>query len=158
MAGRRFVATRDSIATAAATQKVAVEIGAPSNKEIKVYHWSVTAQGTVSNATPYLLQLIRATATITGSTGSITAMPLTAPAQSGLASTVTTSKYLGTGAYPHGGTAQDPLFNFRVPPTTGIDMWYPEGKELIIWGGLYMWWVATAAADVNLTYVIEWDE
>lgn len=156
MAGKRFVATRDSVATGAASQKVGLEVKAPTNFGLKVYHWAVTAQGVVSNATPYLLQLIRATASIT-STGTITPMPLHVSGQATNASQAA-AEYLGTGAYPHGGTAQDPLFSFRVPPTQGIDMWYPEGKELLIFPSEFMWWVPTAAADVNLTYVVEWEE
>lgn len=156
MAGKRFVASRDSIATGAASQKVAFEVRAPANYNLTIYHWAVTAQGTTSNATPYLLQLIRATASIT-STGTVTAMPLHVSGQATNASQATV-EYLGTGAYPHAGTAQDALFNYRIPPTTGVDIWYPEGKELTVFAGEFIWWVPTAAADVNLTYIVEWEE
>lgn len=156
MAGKQFSITRDSIATGAAAQKVQIELKAPTNFNLKIYHWSVTAQGVVSNATPYLLEIRRATASIT-STGTLTPMPLHVTDQS-VNSSQAVAEYLGTGAYPHGGTAQDLLFQYRVPPTTGIDIWRPEGKEITVFQTQFIWFVTTAAADVNLTYNVEWEE
>lgn len=148
-----FLVSADGIALTAATAKTILELKTTSTCDIVIRKWWVEFDGTSSTATPVKIEVGRfSTATTTNGT-SPTPTKLNYGGNS-IASNVTAGYNTTTeGA----GTASDVEIH-RVPPTGGLYIEYSLGTEWVL-GASGFWRIrCTAAAGVNATFGIVWEE
>jgi len=133
----------------AATAKSVLELGTSSSVRIMIKEWWVTFDGTSSTATPVKVEVGRFSAAVTTATSASEKMDLAdgTPATTAKHSTST------EGA----GTADDIMF-FRVPPTSGYHYIAPLGQELVMAVSTFWRMRLTAAATVNATFGVIWEE
>lgn len=115
----------------------------------RLVDFAMTFDGTTSTATPVLVQLMRQTSA--GTSSSVTPVKLD---PNDTATSATAGKTF-TSTDP---TASDVLYEWRIPPTSGIVMQFPLGREVLIRGGGRLGLVVTAAATVNATAQMTWAE
>jgi len=142
----------DAIALSASTAKSVLEIAAGSNDPVSIVEWWGEFDGTSSTAVPVKVEVGRFSAGVTTATTGTAEKRDTGTSGGGTAATV---KHTTTteGA----GTADDIQFH-RVPPTSGL--WYiaPMGREVIIAGSGFWRMRLNAAATVNATVGVVWQE
>jgi uncharacterized protein YccT (UPF0319 family) len=144
-----YVASADQVALAAATAKTIMEVATPSTRTVRLISWSVEFDGVTATAVPVKVELLRASAVITGTT--FTAVKYNDPnAPAALA----TARHTATAE----GTVTDQIEVHRVPPTSGIVIQYPLGREpeAPISNALRI--RCTAPAIVNATVTMAWEE
>lgn len=141
----------DAIALAAATAKSIAEIGTAASDRARIVQWWVEFDGVTSSAVPVKVEVGRFSAAVTTAT---TAAGLALDPADGTASA--TSKHStsteGAGTFTANGEIH------RVSPTSGILVQYPLGRE---WGlAVSTFWRirCTAAAIVNVTFGVIWEE
>ena len=152
--GSQYFISQDAIALGAATAKSILELGTTAGVRVKVTEWWVEFDGTNASAVPGKVEVGRFTAAVT------------------TASTITPSKYdVGDGASSlaagptskvntsaeGAGTATD-VFIHRVPPTGGLYIQYPLGRELVLAVSTFFRIRCTFAAAVNVSFGISWEE
>lgn len=144
----QYVATVDAIALAAATAKTAMELITGASTRGIITSWWVEFDGVTAANVPVKVELTRASAGITGT--SITAVKYKdyAPAA------ITTVKHTATVE----GTVTDVLEIHRVPPTSGILIMYPLGREVEVPVSSFLRLRLTAAQVVNATVGFAWEE
>lgn len=143
----RYVATQSAIATGTSL-KTLVEIATTSTDRAVVYEWWIEFAGTSSTAAPILVELLRATAAITGTT--LTPVKLT-----DFAPTATlTAKHTSSGE----GTPGDVLEKHYVHPQGGLIKQYPLGREIEVPVSSFLRIRVTAGADVNAAVGMAWEE
>lgn len=140
----------DAIALVAATAKSVAELGSSSTVRIRIIEWSVTFDGVTASAIPVKVEVGRFSAAVT--TATTFTIDKVDPAD-GTAATVAKHSTTAEGA----GTADDVKI-FRIPPTGGYVMQYPLGREWVM--ALSTFWRirCTAAAGVNATFHVTWEE
>ena len=138
----------DAIALSAATLKSLMELQTASTRKIILISWWVEFDGTSAAATPVKVELVRASAGITGTT--ITALKYTDSAPAA----ITTVKHSASGE----GTPTDVLGIHRISPTTGIMVQYPLGREITVPVSGFLNLRCNAAATVNATVGMQWEE
>lgn len=140
----------DAIALVAATAKSVAELGTSATVRIRIVEWSVTFDGVTASAIPVKVEVGRFSAAVT--TATTFTIDKVDPAD-GTAGTVAKHSTTAEGA----GTADDVKI-FRVPPTGGYVMQYPLGREWVM--ALSTFWRIrlTAAAGVNATFHVTWEE
>jgi hypothetical protein len=118
-----YLVSVDNIALVAATPKTLIEL-ATGAKRIRIVDWSVTFDGTSGSATPVKLEVGRFSAAITTGT-SVT------PDKFELAdgAALVTAKHSAT---VEGAGTPSGVLIYRVPPTGGIVMPAPLGRELVV--------------------------
>lgn len=140
----------DGTALVAATAKTIAELGVSSTNRIKVVAWSVTFDGVTASAVPVKIEVGRFSAAVT------TASAYTAnkidPAD-GAATVTAKNSATAEGA----GTASD-VEIYRVPPTGGFVMQFPLGREWVMPVSTFWRIRCTAAAGVNVTFTVTWEE
>lgn len=116
-----FSATVDNIALAAAgTAKTLLELATASTARAKLISWWVEFQGVSASAKPVKVELMRATATITGTGVTETKFDDFAPTPLAQAIHTATAE----------GTPGDLLESHRIHPQSGIVRDYPLGREV----------------------------
>jgi len=146
----RYALTVDGIALAAATPKTIAEIGTASSSRATIIHVGVTFDGVVAANTPVLVELRRASAGVT------TATTLAGDRQDlSTGTAASTTKHSTT--VEGGGTLSGGEM-YRVPPTSGLILQYPLGRELIVPVSAFWRIRCTAAQAVNVTFTLIWDE
>lgn len=143
-----YVATVDAIALAAATAKTVLELATPSTVRATLVQWWVEFDGTTSTNSPVKVDIMRGSATITGT--AYTALKYSDFSPTAL----TTVKHTGTAE----GTPTDLLEVHRIPPTSGVFIQYPLGREIQIPVSSFLRIRLTAAQVVNATVGMVWEE
>jgi hypothetical protein len=140
----------DAIALSAATAKSVIELGTGAADRCRIVQWSVTFDGTSATATPVKVEVGRFSAAVT-TASSFT--PVKLDAAEGAAAITAKHSTSTEGA----GTA-DAVEIYRVPPTSGMVLQYPLGREWVIGTSGFWRMRLTAAATVNATVQVTWDE
>lgn len=142
----------DAIALTAATAKTVLEIATPSTADIRILEWWMDFDGVTASAVPVKVEMGRFSAAVTTAT-SITPAKLinTASPASGCTVKHTTST---EGA----GTVSDLTINRRISPTTGFHYVAPLGNEMYVALSTFWRMRITAAAGVNVTVGVIWNE
>ena len=140
----------DGIALVAATAKSIAELGTPATDRARIVEWSVTFDGVTSTAVPVKVEVGRFSAAVT--TATTFTIDKIDPAD-GAASVVAKHSTSTEGA----GTADD-VMNYRVPATGGLVMQYPLGREFVMAVSTFWRIRCTAAAAVNVTFHVIWEE
>ena len=140
----------DGIALAAGTAKSIAELGTSATDRAKIIEWSVTFDGVTASAVPVKVEVGRFSSAVT--TATTLAGAKLDPAD-GTASSTARHSTTAEGA----GTASDPQI-FRVPPTGGLFVQYPLGRELVLAVSTFFRIRCTAAAAVNVSFHLVWEE
>lgn len=122
MAASKFVATKSAIPTGTAL-KTLLEIATPASARATIFKWWVEFDGVTAN-TSALVELVRASATITGTALTIVKYDDFALPATGLV----TAKYNATAE----GTATDIIEAHYVPPTSGYQWPDFPGREISV--------------------------
>lgn len=140
----------DGIALVAATAKSIAELGTASTDRARIVEWSVTFDGVTATAIPVKVEVGRFSAAVTTAT-TFTADKLDPAdgAPAAVAKHTTTTEGAGTA---------DDVKIFRVPPTGGLVMQYPLGREWVMAVSTFWRIRLTAAAAVNATFHVVWEE
>lgn len=142
----------DGIALVAATAKTVLEIGSTTTSGFTPYKWWVTFDGVTASAVPVKVEVGRFSAGVTTAT-TITPSKVNFGNNSIAANSVVKHSTTVEGA----GTASD-VEIYRVPPTSGMVMEDALGREWVM-GASSFWRIRlTAAAGVNVTFGIKWEE
>lgn len=146
-----YVASVDAVALVAATAKSVLEIATPATMDLRIVEWWVDFDGVSASAVPVKVEVGRFSAAVTTAT-TITPSKFTntaAPAS------VSTTKHSTTAE--GAGTATDVIIK-RISPTSGFHYVAPLGRELYLpLSGFYRIRL-TAAAIVNATVGVIWEE
>lgn len=151
MAGLECTATVRAVTSGTTSRKTLIQILAPTNQRLKVKSFGVYGNGVSSSAEPLLVELVEQT----------TAGTLTALAELPIhLSAAETPQAAATGspvtAEPT--SATDPIDVAEHHPQGGYERAYAPDREIIVGGGKRVAVVVTAAAAVNVTAKIEWEE
>lgn len=145
------------IALTAATVKTVLQVVTPSTQDITIVSWSISFDGTSATAEPVLVSLIDTTgtaATVTSYTPDAYSDP-NAPASLCVGGTTST----GINASGEGTlTTTRVLDVLEVPPTSGVVIQYPLGREPGVVVSHHLRLRALAAANVNCVATIVWEE
>lgn len=140
----------DGIALAAATAKSIAELGTAATDRAKIVEWWVEFDGVTSSAIPVKVEVGRFSAAVTtASTFTIDKF------DTGDGTASVTAKHTTT--VEGAGTADDVAIH-RVHPQGGIYVQYPLGREWVLAGSTFWRIRATAAAIVNVTFGVTWEE
>lgn len=142
----------DGIALVAATAKSIAELAIGAADRAKIVEWSVTFDGVTASAVPVKIEVGRFSAAVTTAT-TYSGGPDKLDTGDGTAGTVAKHSTTTEGA----GTADDIIF-YRVPPTGGLVMQYPLGREWVMPVSTFWRIRCTAAAGVNVTFNVTWEE
>lgn len=162
MAQSRYIAAPNSshapveIALSAGTRKTLIQVAAPSTQDLTVIAWAVSFDGVSATAEPVIVDLIETNvaATVT----SLTPAPYSDPnapaslAAGGAALTGYNASAEGTI------TSSRILDNVEVPPTSGIVIQYPLGREPGVGVSKFLRLRALAPAGVNCLAQLVWEE
>jgi hypothetical protein len=140
----------DGIALVAATAKTIAELGVAASDRAKIVEWSLTFDGVTSTAIPVKVEVGRFSAGVTTAT---TLAGFKGDAGDGTAAVVAKHSTTVEGA----GTATDVLL-YRVPPTGGLVIQAPLGREMVLAVSTFWRIRCTAAAGVNATFTCTWEE
>jgi hypothetical protein len=140
----------DAIALVAATAKTIAELATSATDRARIVEWSVTFDGVTPTAVPVKVEVGRFSAAVT--TATTLAGAKLDPAD-GTAATTAKHSTTTEGA----GTASDPLL-FRVPPTGGLVIQSPLGREVVLAVSTFWRIRCTAAAGVNVSFHLIWEE
>lgn len=145
------------IALSAATVKTVLQVVTPSTQDITLVSWSVSFDGVSATAEPVLVSLIETTgtaATVTSITPGVFSDP-NAPASLCVG---------GTSATGINSSNEQTLSTTRileameVPPTSGVVIQYPLGREPGVAVSKHLRLRCLAAAAVNVCASIVWEE
>lgn len=143
-----YIATFDAVALAAATAKSVLELSTPATTRAWVRRWWVEFDGTSASNVPVLVELLYASAIVTGGVA-VTPRSMTG----GPASLCTVNKN------PTGeGTPGNLDEQHRIPPTGGfMFQWSPDAYKIVPISGF--WRIrCTAANVVNVSGGIEFEQ
>jgi len=140
----------DAVALVASTAKSIFEIGTSASTRAKIVEWWVEFDGVSSSAVPVKIEVGRFSAAVTTAT---TITPFKYDPADGAAGSTTKHSTATEGA----GTASDVEIH-RVSPTTGILVQYPLGREITLAVSTFARIRCTAAANVNATFGVIWEE
>lgn len=145
-----YCVTVDAIALTAATAKSVLELATGANDRARIVQWSVEFDGTSATATPVKVEVGRFSAAVTTAT-SFTPMKLDAAEGAAAITAKHTATAEGAGTFDAGEI-------HRVPPTSGMVLQYPLGREWVVGTSGFWRMRLTAAATVNATVSVTWDE
>jgi len=148
MASQYFLSV-DAISLSAATAKSVLEIGSSSAVRVRIKEWWVDFDGVTSTAVPVKVETGRFSAGVTTATSASEKMD---PADGAPASTVKHST-----STEGAGTADDIMFH-RISPTAGYHYIAPLGQEFVLAVSTFWRMRLTAAATVNATVGVVWEE
>ena len=149
MAGLIGIAGTPEVALSAATVRTVVQLIAPANQRLIIKRWSVSFDGVSSTAEPVWVRLLRQTSA--GTMSALTIVKNVAYPETLLATAQHTSTVSPTSG--------DVLQRVEVHPQGGgYEMVYPAGQEVQMSGGTRLGIECTAAAAVNVTATIVYEE
>lgn len=135
--------------TTGTSLKTLMELQTASTGRATVVSWWVEFNGTTAANAPILVELVRASAGITGTTVTAVKYKDYAPAAA------VTVKHTASGE----GTATDVLEAHYVPPTSGLIVQYPLGREPEIpISGFLRLRVTAASGSVSANVGFVWEE
>jgi len=141
----------DANPLAAATAETVLELASGAQDRVKIKRWWVEFDGVTATAVPAKVEVGRFSAAVTtattGTAGKVDAADGTPAAA--VKHTVTAE-----GA----GTPEAGLEIHRVPPTSGLFVIEPLGEELVLAASTFWRIRVTAAAVVNVTAGVRWEE
>ncbi len=137
--------------------KTMLQVATPSTKRARVTKLSVTFDGVVATNTPVEVRLQRQTSAGTGS-ASIAANFGPNPLDAADPAAGVTAVQGPSGTWTAEPTASSVVETWRVPPTSGLVVQYPLGQEPVMAVSDRIAVVITAAATVNATVNLTWDE
>lgn len=147
-----FMVSVDQVALVAATAKTILEIATASTSTAIPIEWWVEFDGVTSTAVPVKIEVGRFSAGVT-TASSITPSKLNYGGNGIVSQATVKHSTTSEGA----GTASDVEIH-RVSPTSGLYIQYPLGREWSM-GASQFWRIrCTAAAGVNVTFGIKWEE
>jgi len=146
-----YTFTIDGLALAAATAKTALELGTAASDKARIVSWWVEFDGATSTAVPVKVEVGRFSAAVTTAT---TGTAGKFDASDGTATTVVKHTTTTEGA----GTAEAGLETHRIHPQGGLVIQYPLGRELNLAVSTFWRIRLTAAAVVNCTVGVIWEE
>lgn len=146
-----YVVSVDAIALAAATAKSVFELGAPATDRAQIKEWWVDFDGVTASAVPAKIEACRFTAAVTTAT---TLTPIKMDVADGAAACVAKHSTSTEGA----GTAEAGGMIHRISPTNGYHYVAPLGNELVVAVSTFWRIRITAAAIVNVTFGVIWEE
>jgi hypothetical protein len=149
MANGIYTASLSGISTGTSL-KTLMELGTSANMRATILSWWVEFDGTSGSATPIKVELIRGTGGITGT--SITAEKYTDKYDAA----VTVAKHTASSEGTIGVT--NALESHYVHPQSGILVQYPLDREIQIPVSAFLRLRVTAAASVNASVGIVWQE
>lgn len=145
-----YSATRATIVTGT-SEKTMIEIATPSTNAALVYHFGISFDGVSASATPVLVELKRATASITGSSLTPAQLSTDGPSTANV-----TAKHTGTaGSATNLGNT---LYQWAIPPTTGYEEFFPDNRLITVAASSFLRVNVTAGATVNATVFLAWQE
>lgn len=144
-----YVVTVDALALAAATAKSVLELGTSSAVRIKIKEWWVEFDGVTATAVPVKVEVGRFSAAVT------TATTASEKFDTADGANATTAKH--STSTEGAGTADDIIFH-RVSPTSGYHYVAPLGGEFVMPVSAFWRMRLTAAAIVNCTVGVIWEE
>jgi hypothetical protein len=140
----------DGIALVAATAKSIAELGFSSTNRGRIVSWSVTFDGVTASAVPVKIEVGRFSAGVTtATTFTVDKLDPADGTQTVTAKHSTTTEGAGTA---------DDVEIYRVPPTGGFVMQFPLGREWVMPVSTFWRIRCTAAAGVNATFCVTWEE
>lgn len=143
--------TIDGLALVAATAKSVLELTVPATDRAKIISWWAEFDGVTASAVPVKIEVGRFSAAVTtattGTAGKID------PAE-GTPAVVVKHSTSTEGA----GTAEAGIEIHRVSPTSGLIIQAPLGRELLMALSTFWRMRITAAAGVNVTAGVVWEE
>ena len=140
----------DAIALSAATAKSVFELATSSTVRVRIVDLSIEFDGVTASAVPVKVEYGRFSAGVTTATSITPEKYDPADGASG-----TTCKHTTT--VEGAGTADDIFFR-RIPPTSGMYTQWPLGREPVLAVSTFFRIRLTAAAGVNATFNISWQE
>ena len=141
----------DALALVAATAKTAIELGTSASARIKVVEWWIEFDGVTATAVPVKCDVGRFSATATtATTGTADKLDLA----DGTPSTVVRHSATVEGAGTL--TAGTPIH--RISPTSGLYVPIALGREMLLPVSGFWRIRLTAAAAVNCTVGVTWEE
>src|SRR5262245_58721974 len=146
------------IALTAATVKTVAQVVTPSTIDIKIVQWQISFDGTSATAEPVLVSLLDTTgtaATVTSYTPDLWNNPAGSPASLCVGGTTAT----GINASGEGTLSTTRVIEaMEVPPTSGVFIQYPLGREPAVQLSHHLRLRANAPANVNCTAQVVWEE
>jgi len=143
MAAIEFIATPGTeVALTAATAKTVLQILAPTNQRVRITSFGIFFDGSVPNAEPVVVKLVRQTSAGSG----MTAVTLVKTGPIAGSETIQTQATHTATSEP---TTTDILDIFEIHPQAGVEKLFPLGREIIIAGGTRLGLVVTSPAAVN---------
>jgi hypothetical protein len=150
--GGGAAAAGDQVALVATTAKTVLEVMAASTDRLVVVQWWIEFDGTSAAAVPVKVELCRATAAITGTAyANLASQPKVHDFDPSATATVRWNASAE-------GTVTDVIEVHRIPPTGGVFVQYPLGREpsAAVSTGLRLRCYAPSA--VNATAGFVWEE
>jgi hypothetical protein len=141
----------DGLALVAATAKTAIELGSAATDRAKIVEWWVEYDGVTATAIPVKVEVGRFSAAVTTAT---TGTPSKLDPADGTAATVVKHSTTTEGA----GTAEAGLAIHRIHPQGGLLRQAPLGREEALAVSTFWRVRCTAAAAVNVTVGVIWEE
>jgi hypothetical protein len=151
MAGAKYELSVDAIALSAATIKSVLELATPAGQRARICEFWVEFDGVSASAVPVKCEFGRYSAAVT--TATTVAGDKYDPAD-GTAVVIAKHSTSTEGA----GTAVGTPLVHRIPPTSGYHYVSPPGSELILAVSTFWRMRLTAAAVVNATVGVIWEE
>jgi hypothetical protein len=152
MASVYSATTEGEEALAAATAETVIALHSTTACKPRIIEWGVTFDGTSATAEPVVVDVVRITAADgTSSTATEKAWDPDNP----------TSNSTATHSYTAEPTKESqPLAKYEVPPTSGMVLQYPLGREIVLDNATTsaVGIVCTAPATVNVLAYIVWEE
>ena len=146
-----YTFTIDGLALVAATAKSVIELGTAATDRARIVSWWVEFDGVSSSAVPVKVEIGRFSAAVTTAT---TGTPSKYDPADGAAASIVKHSTTVEGA----GTAEAGLEIHRISPTSGLLVQYPLGRELLLAVSTFFRIRCTAAAGVNVTAGITWED
>lgn len=148
---RPYTFTIDALALVATTAKSVLELGTQAGTRAQITEWWIEFDGVTATAVPVKCEIGRFSAAVTTAT---TATVDKFDLADGAAVTVCKHSTTTEGA----GTATAGVVIHRIPPTSGLVYQYPLGREFVLPVSAFWRIRLTAAANVNCTVGVSWEE
>jgi hypothetical protein len=145
-----YVVSVDAIALAAATAKSVLELATGAADRARIVQWWVEFDGVSASAVPVKVEVGRFSAAVTTAT-TITGQKLDSADGAAAITAKHSTSTEGAGTFDAGET-------HRVPPTSGVVIQYPLGREWVAGTSGFWRMRLTAAATVSATVGVIWDE
>ena len=137
-----------ALALSPATEKCLIVLSAPANQRLKIKYVGIFFDGGTSSAVP--VQIVLANASTAGTSTAATPRLISAGAE-----TPQATAGVDASANP---TKGDILEEMNIHPQSGFAKMYPLGDEIIIMGGERFAIYAKAAAAVNVSATLTYEE